>query len=80
VVDQVGVEPDTPKALANWSPGLLQPWGNKWNLIRTLKAFGWDEPFQGYGNFCSVPQGWRCAPTAGLELVNAFGVPHLTAN
>jgi hypothetical protein len=46
-----------------------------WNLNQTLKAFGWDKPFQGYRSFCSVSQGWRCAPTAGLKLANAFGVP-----
>ncbi|HSE22815.1 MAG TPA: hypothetical protein VLB68_14205, partial [Pyrinomonadaceae bacterium] len=34
-------------------------------MNQTLKAFGWDKPFQGYRKLCSVPQGWRCAPTLG---------------
>jgi hypothetical protein len=31
---------DTPKALANFSPGLLQPWEKKCKESKTLKALG----------------------------------------
>jgi hypothetical protein len=37
----------TPKALANSSPGLLQPWVHVELEEETLKAFDRDEPFQG---------------------------------
>jgi hypothetical protein len=37
----------TPKALANESPGLLQPWVHVELEEETLKAFDRDEPFQG---------------------------------
>jgi hypothetical protein len=32
-------ELSTPKAFANSSPGLLQPWGNRRTILRTLKEF-----------------------------------------
>jgi hypothetical protein len=37
----------TPKAFANSSPGLLQPWVHVEVKEETLKAFDWDEPLQG---------------------------------
>jgi hypothetical protein len=37
----------TPKALANCSPGLLQPWAHIEVEEETLKAFDRVEPFQG---------------------------------
>jgi hypothetical protein len=40
VVSQfVFFELSTPKALANSSPGLLQPWGKRRMILRTLKEF-----------------------------------------
>src|SRR5690348_6862738 len=45
-VGQFAVESGTPKALANCSPGLVQPWVTCGTLNQTLKAFGSDEPFQ----------------------------------
>jgi hypothetical protein len=41
------VKRGTPKALANSSPGLLQPWVHVEREEETLKAFDRDEPFQG---------------------------------
>jgi hypothetical protein len=74
----------TPKALANSSPGLLQPWvtpkaesinpervGESWRLALFANAFSVARPF------LFVP---RVVTNPGLELANAFGVLHCKGN
>ena len=66
----------TPKALANFSPGLLQPWDSDLVLDLTLKGLVAHRP-----NAFSVglahkfkTQGWSLRSNPGLKLANAFGV------
>ena len=80
VVGQFGVEPVTPKALANWSPGLVQPWVTCGTLNQTLKAFGWDEPFQGYRSFCFVFPGLALRSNRWAGISQRLRRTALTAN
>ena len=76
--DAVCVGPTTPKALANPSPGLEQPWGTRKKTLLTLKALAITPPI------CQRFQRWSvllvsipkvvASSNLGLKLANAFGV------
>ena len=71
------MEFETPKALANRSPGLDRS-DNPGNLNNKRRnpervRLG-EEPFQGLIFILITSQGCRCAPNPGLQLANAFGV------
>src|ERR1043165_4917712 len=74
------VTEDTPKALANFSPGLerqRQPWDQP-QKNSTLKGFakgGTPSGFRAISRFSSQGCRWRSNP--GLKLANAFGVMQL---
>jgi hypothetical protein len=64
----------TPKALANVSPGLPQPWDLERKASKTLKALGLCDV-----NSCRVEKNGdlfkpRVETNPGLTLANAFGV------
>src|SRR5215204_1608008 len=69
---------NTPKAFANFSPGVgaqRQPWDQNINSDRTLKGFATRLTLSGFGpDLKMLSQGSRDARTAGLKLANAFGV------
>jgi hypothetical protein len=73
----IAVPGSTLKALANSSPGLLQPWDPVLTLVpRTLKEFAKapatvSQRFQRYD--FSLPKSQGCS-NPGLELANAFSV------
>ena len=55
--------------------GSPEPWVYDRKKLLNPEGVRQCEPFQGFnGLFCCCPQGSRCARTAGLKLVNAFGV------
>jgi hypothetical protein len=75
----------TPQALANCSPAVgaqRQPWVIVSKSISTLKGLFLHTPnaFSVNSSLYVVTQGCRYAPTAGLQLANAFGVKTKSAN
>ena len=71
--------PHTPKAFANSSPAVgaqRQPWVCDQNFCKPCKGYSCTCLTLSalMSRFIFVSQGCRCAPTAGLELANAFGV------
>jgi predicted outer membrane lipoprotein len=69
----------TPKVFANFSPGLAQPRERKSEPALTLKALAnWPAILANAFSVANArvysSQGCRSAPTAGLQLANAFGV------
>jgi hypothetical protein len=56
---------------------LLQPWGPLRKKRLTLKGFAAGRTRSGFKMVCLTP-GLSLAPTAGLQLANAFGVPVTT--
>jgi hypothetical protein len=62
------------KALANDSPGLLQPWVDNREEIANPEGVRRRRTLSGFFVFSLESQGCRFAPTTGLELANAFGV------
>ena len=75
---QYAFGPTTPKALANSSPGLEQPWGTRKKTLLTLKALAITPPI------CQRFQRWSvllvsipkvvASSNLGLKLANAVGV------
>jgi hypothetical protein len=66
----------TPKAFANFSPGLEQPWVSVLTTVVTLKALANSahllaNAFSVASEKRNQPQGWN---NPGLKLANAFGV------
>jgi hypothetical protein len=69
---------NTPKALANFSPGLERsdnPGLANLKILITLKGFDAGGTLTGFKRILFMrTQGCRFAPTAGLKLANASGV------
>jgi len=66
----------TPKAFANFSPGLLQPWVSRRRPDPTLKAFAKRDLANAFSVeflFLLVPR-VVASSNPGLKLANAFGV------
>jgi len=68
---------NTPKALANFSPGLERsdnPGGSFHHTIETLKGFVPRQTLSGFKAFLDVYPGLSLRSNPGLKLANAFGV------
>ena len=73
----------TPKALANFSPGLSlrsNPGIKILNNHLTLKGFANRLTLSGFNLFCIAFPGLSLRSNPGLELANAFGVIYLNLN
>jgi len=68
----------TPKALANFGPGLKRsdnPWGYRWRIDETLKGLGnWRNLSGLSAKFLGHTPGFSLRSNPGPKLANAFGV------
>jgi hypothetical protein len=67
----------TPKALANFSPGLEQsdnPGITIYKSVGTLKGFANRQTLSGFHGILNVYPGLSLCSNPGLKLTNAFGV------
>ena len=72
---------NTPKAFANFSPGLerlRQPWVWKIEIVLTLKGLPGVKPFQGLTILFVMHPGFSLRSNPGLKLGNTFGVKEPT--